>query len=118
LDFLILDFWCVLRDDGYPSFLHVPGNTSKVSRRNWYVVLPFILMIDVLFDENIPPWKTRSGPLRMDEKAARIQGGDKVGKRSNSDTTLQQDESVEKPAEPENIDRFNEQRMDRNVDTV
>jgi hypothetical protein len=63
--------------------------------------------IDVLFDENIPAWKTRSGPSREDERAAAFQRGEQIGKRS-SDATLHQDENLEKANE----------KMDRNVDTV
>ena len=65
--------------------------------------LPQITLItDILFEENIPAWKTRSGS-RMDEKAQAIQRGESVGKR-NSDTTLQQDENVEK-AKEQNTER-------------
>jgi len=52
--------------------------------------------IDILFDENIPAWKTRSGS-RVDERAKAIErGGAGEGKR-NSDSTLQQEENAEKP---------------------
>ena len=53
--------------------------------------------IDILFEENVPPWKTRSGS-RLDERAVALRRGETGGKR-NSDTTLQQDENVEKPLE-------------------
>jgi MFS family permease len=58
--------------------------------------------IDILFDENIAPWKTRSGS-RVDERAQAIARGDKIEKgKRNSDTTLQQDEHMEKPTEQNN----------------
>jgi hypothetical protein len=101
---------------GIQVFFMFPETRQKYLEEIGIVGLPFILMIDVLFDENIPAWKTRSGPSRMDEKAARLQR-DNIGKR-NSDTTVQQDEKAEKLIEPENIEKSNGRRMDRNVGTV
>jgi len=90
--------------------------------------------IDILFEENIPAWKTRSGS-RMDERALSYQRGDSgvPGKR-NSDVTLQQDENAEKLPEPknlehnenpikareedENVEKAHEQNIDRAASSV
>ena len=75
------------------------------------------LIGDVLFEENVPAWKTRSGS-RMDEKAIAMHHGENVGKR-NSDTTLRQDENIEKINEPGKTvsydESINNERMDRTV---
>ena len=67
-----------------------------------------ILILDILFDENIPPWKTRSGS-RMDEKAAAIRRQSATGKR-DSDTTLQHDENVE------NTNELKHDRQSENIE--
>jgi hypothetical protein len=58
--------------------------------------------IDVLFENGVPAWKTRSGS-RMEERALAYRQG-RTRKKRSSDTTLQHDEQVEKASY---------QRMDR-----
>ena len=54
----------------------------------------------------------------MDEKAIAIHRGENVGKR-NSDTTLRQDENIDKINEPDKTvshdENINNERMDRTV---
>jgi hypothetical protein len=53
------------------------------------------LIADILFDDNIPAWKTRSGSSMMDRRGETIEHEERSGNRK-SDTTLQHDENVEK----------------------
>ena len=95
---------------------HVKNRLKKLVSGESYS----ILILDILFDENIPPWKTSSG-LRMAEKAAANRRDAAAGKR-NSDTTLQHDENIGnmnglKQARPfENIEH--EEQLDRSNEGV
>ena len=67
---------------------------------------------DILFEEHIPAWKTRSGS-RMDERAVSYQHGDAgAAAKRNSDTTLQQDENVE------DIEKLHEKNGDHAANVV
>ena len=56
------------------------------------------LIADILFDDNIPAWKTRSGSSMMERREETIEHGEHSGCRK-SDTTLHHDENVEKTFE-------------------
>lgn len=78
-------------------FLMFPETRQKsLEEIGMYLALKVTDVPDILFEEHIAPWKTRSGS-RMDQRAASYQHGESgIAAKRNSDTTLQQDENVDK----------------------